>query len=141
MKPEFQNSFGQGNNGLYSNLSDQSWGPEIQGQSIELRDGTMGTMNLHDNLDNYFNTGTSWNHSLTFDQQVSSSTSVFSSLNYLTDQSMIPGSSLDRLNLTTRSVSNFGPEESWTTDVKVQYIKSRSEERRVGKESKCTRGR
>lgn len=129
MKPEFQNSFGQGNNGLYSNLSDQSWGPEIQGQSIELRDGTMGTMNLHNNLDNYFNTGTSWNHSLTFDQQVSASTSVFSSLNYLTDQSMIPGSSLDRLNLMTRSVSNFGPEDSWTTDVKVQYIKSTAKNR------------
>lgn len=129
MKPEFQNVFGQGNNGLYSNLSSQSWGPEIKGQPIELRDGTTSTMNQHNNLENYFSSGTSWNHSLTFDQKVSASTSVFSSLNYLTDQSMIPGAKLDRLNLMTRAVSNFGPEDSWTTDVKVQYIQSKAHNR------------
>src|SRR5690625_512425 len=37
MKPEFQNSFGQGNNGLYSNLSDQSWRSEEHTSELQSR--------------------------------------------------------------------------------------------------------
>lgn len=129
MKPELQSAFGQGNSGNYNMLSTDSWGPQITGQSIELYDGTTGTMQARDNIENYFRSGTSWNHSLAFDQQVSESSSLYSSINYLTDNSMIPGSSLDRLNMMTRSVSNFGPEDRWTTDIKVQYIKSSAKNR------------
>ncbi|MBY5957372.1 SusC/RagA family TonB-linked outer membrane protein [Membranicola marinus] len=129
MKPEIQSVFGQGNNGIYNNLSSQSWGPEIAGQSIELWDGSTGKMEAHENLENYFGSGTSWNHSLSFQQQMNEATSLFSSINYLSDNSMIPGATLDRLNLMTRSVSNFGRDDSWTTDVKVQYIKSTANNR------------
>lgn len=129
LKPEIQSIFGQGNNGIYNVLSSQSWGPEITGQTIELWDGSTGTMQAHNNLENYFSSGTSWNHSLSFQQQVSDATSVFSSVNYLTDNSIIPGAKLDRLNLLTRSVSRFGYNNRWTADVKVQYMKTAAENR------------
>src|SRR5690625_548248 len=129
MKPKFKNEIGQRSNGPYNNPSSQNRGPKLKGQPKELRHGKTITMNPHNKLENNFSNGTSWNHSLTFDQKVSASTSLFSSLNYLTDQSMIPGAKLDRLNLMTRAVSNFGPEDSWTTDMKVQYIQSKAHNR------------
>lgn len=131
MKPEIQSAFGQGSNGIYNVLGTQSWGPEITGQSIELWDGSTGNMQAHDNLENYFGSGTSWNHSLSFQQQVTDGTSIFSSINYLTDNSMIPGATLDRLNLLTRSVSHFGYDDRWTADVKVQYMKTSAENRPI----------
>lgn len=129
LKPEFQNVYGQGSDGIYNVLSSQSWGPEIAGQSIELWDGSTGTMEAHDNLGNYFGSGTSWNHSLSFQQQVSESSSLFSSINYLSDKSMIPGATLERINLLTRAVSHFGHNDRWSTDVKVQYMKTGAENR------------
>lgn len=129
LKPEMQSEFGQGSDGVYNNQSTSSWGPKIAGQSIELWDGSTGSMQAHDNLENYFDSGTSWNHSLSFQQQLNQATSLFSSINYLTDNSMIPGASLERLNLMTRSVSNFGREDNWKVDMKVQYIKSNADNR------------
>src|SRR5690606_28556882 len=49
-------------------------------------------------------------------------TSVYTSATYLNDQSKIPGSSLERLNLMSRVTSNFGENKRWSTDVKVQYM-------------------
>ncbi|HLR32374.1 MAG TPA: SusC/RagA family TonB-linked outer membrane protein, partial [Fodinibius sp.] len=129
MYPEIQSGFGQGLNGVYNDQSSSSWGPEISGQSIERWDGTTTNMRAYDNLDNYLERGVSLDHSLTFQQMLGASTSVFSSIGYLTDNSMIPGASLNRVNLLTRAVSDFGANDNWTTDVKVQYIKSTAKNR------------
>ncbi|NKI25730.1 SusC/RagA family TonB-linked outer membrane protein [Arenibacter sp. 6A1] len=131
MDPELQSSFGQGNNGIYDNLAGDSWGPKIVGQSVEDWKGGQVPMRAYDNLGNFFNSGFSQNYSLSFQQQVSDGTSLYTSANYLNDDSNIKGATLERLNLTTRAVSKFGNDNKWTTDVKVQYINSKANNRPI----------
>lgn len=131
MDPELQSSFGQGNNGIYDNLAGDSWGPKIAGQSVEDWKGAQVPMRAYDNLGNFFNSGFSQNYSLSFQQQVSDGTSLYTSANYLNDDSNIKGATLERLNLTTRAVSKFGNDNKWTTDVKVQYINSKANNRPI----------
>lgn len=127
--PDLQSSFGQGANGQYDNQSGLSWGPKIEGQTVENAEGEQEQLQAYDNLDNYFDNGLNVNHSLSFQQQVSDGTSLFSSVNHLDDQSLIPGATLKRLNLMTRGVSVFGDKDNWKSDVKVQYIRSTAENR------------
>ncbi|SHI49737.1 TonB-linked outer membrane protein, SusC/RagA family [Arenibacter nanhaiticus] len=131
MDPKLQSSFGQGNNGIYDNLAGDSWGPKIAGQSVEDWKGAQVPMRAYDNLGNFFNSGFSQNYSLSFQQQVSDGTSLYTSANYLNDDSNIKGATLERLNLTTRAVSKFGNDNKWTTDVKVQYINSKANNRPI----------
>ncbi|WP_106790800.1 SusC/RagA family TonB-linked outer membrane protein [Aquimarina sp. Aq78] len=129
LKPEIQNSFGQGGNGIFENQSVSSWGPKIEGQSVEDWEGKQVALKAHDNLDHYYNGGFNQTYSISFQQQVTDATSVYSSINFLNDDSNIPGATLERLNLLTRAVSKFGKENKWTTDVKVQYTNLKAENR------------
>lgn len=117
--PKLQDSFAQGTQGSFNEESTSSWGPKIDGD----------TYRAYDNLSNYFDTGINQTHSLSFQQQVSEGSSLYSSLTYLDDDSQIPGSKLNRLNLLTRSVSKFGEDNKWTLDAKVQYINSKAKNR------------
>lgn len=127
--PELQSEFGQGENGTYNELGGASWGPKIEGQTVEKWNGEQAGLRAYDNLKNYFRTGVNVKHNLSFQQQVSEGTSLYSSVSHLKDDSQIPGSSLRRLNLLTRAVSNFGEDKRWTTDVKVQYMRSDAQNR------------
>ncbi|MCM4156984.1 SusC/RagA family TonB-linked outer membrane protein [Gramella sp. AN32] len=127
--PDLQDSFAQGADGVYDNQSGSSWGPKIEGQTVENAQGEQVQLQAYDNLDNYFDTGLSQTHTLSFQQQVSNGTSMYSSATYLDDDSMIPGSELQRLNLMTRATSIFGKSDNWTTDVKVQYISATAKNR------------
>ncbi|WP_109098227.1 SusC/RagA family TonB-linked outer membrane protein [Aquimarina sp. AU58] len=129
LKPEIQNSYGQGTNGVFENQSVSSWGPKIEGQSVEDWEGKQVTLKAYDNLDHYYNGGFNQTYSISFQQQVTDATSVYSSINFLNDDSNIPGATLERLNLLTRAVSKFGKENKWTTDVKVQYTNLKAENR------------
>ena len=131
MSPELQNEFGQGNDGIHDPRSGSSWGPKIAGQSVQNWDGEQTNLRAYNNLDNYIKTGFSVNHSLAFQQQVSEATSLYTSATYFSDDSKIPGAELDRLNLLTRAVSYFGENKNWSTDVKVQYMKTTAQNRPV----------
>lgn len=126
VEPDLQTSFAQGSEGIYGNQSRLSWGPKITGQSVEDWKGDQVNLRAYDNLGTFYNGGFSQNYSLSFQQQVSDGTSLYSSANYLNDDSNIPGTTLERLNLTTRAVSKFGKDNKWTTDVKVQYINTKA---------------
>lgn len=119
-QPNTQNLFGQGSDGLYVNDGTQSWGPKATGQSVTKWDGTTGPLSIYDNVDNYVRNGTHQNYNVSFQQQVGR-TNIYTSFNRLEDRSILPGNKLERTNLTTRVTNNFGPNEKWTTDVKVQY--------------------
>jgi len=124
--PKFQDSFSEGYSGIYlasGENSEMSWGAKIDGQSVEDRNGQMVNLRAYDNVKNYFNTGVNINQNINFSQQINA-TSVYSSLTYLNDKSVIPGTKLARTNFITRAVSKFGKDDKWTTDVKVQYINS-----------------
>jgi TonB-linked SusC/RagA family outer membrane protein len=126
--PKMQNEFGQGTNGVFDNRSTSSWGPAITGQSITRWDGKSVPMAAYDNVANYFGTGTNVNNNVSFQQQFDN-TSVYTSFTRMNDESIIPGAKLDRTNLLTRAVSNFGPDKKWTVDTKIQYINSNATNR------------
>jgi TonB-linked SusC/RagA family outer membrane protein len=122
--PEMQNIFGQGTNGGYDRQSGSSWGPRIEGQNVENWDGTTVPLTAYDNVANFFNkNGFSQNYNLSFQQQVSN-VSVYTSMNRRNDESIIPGANLTRTNLLTRAVADFGPDNRWNIDAKVQYLNS-----------------
>src|SRR5690606_13480280 len=126
MKPELQSAFGRGLNFEDNDPQNtRSWGPKIEGQTYTKWDGTQTHMQAYDNIANFFNTGFNTTHNLAFQQQISESTSLYTSGTYLHDNSRVPGAKLDRLNVSTRAVSNFGPSKKWTTDFKVQYINNK----------------
>ncbi|MCL8007111.1 SusC/RagA family TonB-linked outer membrane protein [Gelidibacter japonicus] len=129
IEPELQNHFGQGTEGSYDAQSKLSWGPKIEGQSVTDWEGKPTTLRAYDNLGNFYDGGFNQTYSLSFQQQVTEGTSLYTSANYLDDDSNIPGATLERLNLTTRAVTKFGETKKWTTDVKVQYINTKAENR------------
>lgn len=116
MTPKLQNSFGQGKDGVYNPISTTSWGDKAT--------------KVYDNIGAYFNTGVNHTQNLAFQQQLGE-TNIYSSATYLNDQSKIPGSSLERINLMTKVTSSFGPDKRWTTDVKVQYMNMNAKNRPI----------
>lgn len=129
--PKTQDTFGQGTQGIYNNESGLSWGPKIEGQSLENWQGQQVPLKAYDNVNNYFNSGFNQRHNLSFSQQLNT-TSVYSSLSYLDDQSQIPGAELKRFNFTTRATTTYGENERWSTDAKIQYINTKAHNRPIG---------
>lgn len=118
--PKTQMSFAQGNNATFEPTAATSWGPKITGQTVTNWDGQSEQLKAYDNVDNFYRTGVNNNTNLSFQQQFNK-TSIYTSLNHLRDKSLIPGTELTRTNLMARTVSNFGTDDRWTTDFKVQY--------------------
>ncbi|WP_422081338.1 SusC/RagA family TonB-linked outer membrane protein [Ulvibacterium sp.] len=135
LNPELQNSFGQGNEGIYDDEDTQSWGPRADGQLVEDWKGDMVPFVPRDNLGSYYNGGFSQNYGLSFQQQLTNGTSLYASLNYLEDEGVIPNANFERLNFTTRAVTNYGPKERWTTDIKIQYNRASALNRPIGGEN------
>lgn len=130
--PKIQSQFSQGRDATYSSTSADSWGEKINGQSVESWDGSTTTLKTYNNIENLFQTGVNTTHHLAFQQALSNNTNIYTSATYLHDKSKTPGVSLDRLNLISKVTSSFGPEERWTTDVKVQYMNTSAKNRAVG---------
>lgn len=119
-KPEQQNVFGQGSQGIYDKLSLLSWGPKAEGQTISKWDGSEGPMHTYDNVDNYVRNGTSQNYNVSFQQQYGN-TGIYTSFNRLEDKSILPGNKMTRTNLLARATTKFGKQNRWSTDTKIQY--------------------
>lgn len=129
-RPDQQKIFGQGTLGSYDSRNTTSWGPKIEGQEYDRWDGTTGRMRYYDNLDNYMQTGVNLQGNITFQQQYGK-TSIYSSLTRMNDESQTPGAELRRTNLMLRGTSTFGKDDRWTFDAKVQYIRSKANNRPV----------
>ncbi|ANF51025.1 SusC/RagA family protein [Chryseobacterium glaciei] len=116
MKPDLQSSFGRGSNGVPNpsgdNSNTSSWGPSLEGTD----------MKVFDNLNNFFKTGTTTQHNISFQENLGESTSLYTSAGYLYDNSLVPNSKYERWNFTAKMNSNFGANKRWTSDVKIQYI-------------------
>jgi TonB-linked SusC/RagA family outer membrane protein len=130
--PKMQRSFAQGTEGVFDPASENSWGPQITGQNVTDWNGNNVGLQAYDNLDAYLNKGLNFKNTISFQQQVSNATSIYSSVTHLTDKGIIPGSNLNRTNLTARAVSRFGKGDRWTTDTKIQYVNSRANNRPTG---------
>ncbi|NBA86934.1 SusC/RagA family TonB-linked outer membrane protein [Emticicia sp. CRIBPO] len=120
VKPELQNTFGQGLNNIFNPMSTTSWGPKAEGQNVTKWDGTQSPLKIYDNVNQALRSGSNQNYSLALQQQYGS-TAVFSSLSYLEDRSIIPGNKLTRANFTSKATTHFGKDNRWTSDVKMSY--------------------
>ena len=121
LKPDMQNSFGQGSVGAYDNQSRLSWGPKAEGQTVTDWMGRQVPLSTYDNIDAFFNTGTSFNEGISFQQNIKG-TSVFSSINRSDDAGITPESKLNKTNITLRATTFLDEAEKWKVDAKVNYI-------------------
>lgn len=124
MKPKMQHSFTQGSNGLPNPANSDnttSWGPAFT-----------ESMQRYDNLDNFFKTGVNSQHNLSFQGNLGEGTSLYTSAAYLNDNSQIPNSKYERFNFTAKMNSTFGASKRWTTEMKVQYISTKANNRPSG---------
>ena len=83
----------------------------MEGQSEVDHSGNSVVLRPHDNIRNFYKNGFSQTHSLSFQQQISEGSSLYTSMSHIKDKSNIPGAELERLNLLTRSVSKFGKDK------------------------------
>lgn len=130
VKPELQNTFAQGDNGLYDSKKNGSWGPKAEGQQVTNWNGETVPLRIYDNVDNYFNKGIRSEQNVSFQQQFNN-TSVYTSFNRLDDKSMIPGAKLQRTSLMTRAVTKFGKDDRWSLDTKLQYTNNNAKNRPI----------
>lgn len=121
LKPDMQNSFGQGSVGAYDNQSRLSWGPKAEGQTVTDWMGRQVPLRTYDNIDAFFNTGTSFNEGISFQQNIKGA-SVFSSINRSDDAGITPESKLNKTNITLRATTFLDEAEKWKVDAKVNYI-------------------
>ena len=128
--PDMQNQYAQGSNGVYDSSSTFSWGPKINGQVVTDWSGKQVKLQPYDNVSNFFQNGVISNQSISFQQQVNS-TSIYASYNRFDDKSMIPGQKLTRNNITARALTKFGNNGNWTLDTKFQFINATANNRSI----------
>ena len=130
LKPEMQNSFGQGAVGVYDNQSRMSWGPKAEGQTVTDWRGLQVPLRTYDNIDAFFRTGTSFNEGVSFQQNING-TSVFTSINRSDDAGITPESKLNKTNITLRATTFLDKAEKWKVDAKVNYINMNAHNRPI----------
>ena len=130
LKPDMQNSFGQGSVGVYDNQSRLSWGPKAEGQMVTDWLGRQVPLRTYDNIDAFFHTGTSFNEGVSFQQNING-TSVFASINRSDDAGITPEAKLNKTNITLRATTFLDKEEKWKVDAKVNYINMNAHNRPI----------
>ncbi len=118
--PRFQNAYGQGEGGLYSPQSDQSWGPAMDGQS--LADWTGETRPFQPrpgNFRDFFQTGGEAINALTLS---AGNETLQTYLSYTNTHSsgIIDGNNFKRNNINLRQTARFGTK--WVVDAKINYV-------------------
>jgi len=129
--PKVQDSFGQGNTGVYNATSTASWGPKTTGQMVTNWNGQQIGLATYNNVDNYMQQGANISNSVSF-QQLYKGASIYTSYNRLEDEGIVPGTKLLRNNLTARAISKFGSDDRWVTDTKIQYSNTKANNRPIG---------
>ncbi|MBR5297317.1 MAG: TonB-dependent receptor plug domain-containing protein, partial [Parabacteroides sp.] len=130
LKPQMQNSFGQGTVGIYDNQSRLSWGPKVTGQTVTDWRGNQVALRTYDNIDSFFKMGTSFNEGVSFQQNIDG-TSIFTSINRSDDAGITPKATLNKTNVTLRATTFLDKKEQWKVDAKVNYINMNAHNRPI----------
>lgn len=130
MTPDLQDSFGQGDVGVYNNQTRSSWGPKIEGQTVETWDGRQVPLQSYDNIGAFFGTGTSFNEGVSFQQEING-TSVFASINRSDDKGITPEQLLNKTNITLRATTFLDEAKKWKVDGKVNYVNMNAHNRPI----------
>ncbi len=131
MKPDMQNVYGQGSDGVFDPKSDLSWGPRAKGQEVENWNNKKVPLRTYDNVDRYERNGVYNKQNISFSQGFKSTT-VYASLSRLNDQGITRGQKYARLNLSARTHSKLGSDERLTLDTKILYNNSKRRNRPQG---------
>ena len=132
--PEVQNTYGQGNGGVLSNTSGESWGAKMEGQSITNFLGETTTYSAQpDNIKDFFRTGTSINNSIGLSGGTENMQTYFS-YTHNKIEGIVPRNDLMRHTVNLRISNQIGTR--FSTDAKVTYINQDIENRpRTGEEN------
>ncbi|KAA6328350.1 TonB-dependent receptor SusC, partial [termite gut metagenome] len=125
--PKFQNEYGQGANGAFDSNVLGSWGPKLDGSTVN---GTLGShpYSARDNnvYEDFMRTGTSWTNSLDMSKTYEDVT-FRAAITRLDNKAVIPNSGMDRTSITLRSTAKLA---SWlSADIKVNYVNQNSKNR------------
>ncbi|MFS4416538.1 SusC/RagA family TonB-linked outer membrane protein [Maribacter sp. 2307ULW6-5] len=125
----FQNEFGQGAGGSYSEVATTSWGPRFDGSQVAHWSnnpnypdfgGTYAYEAQPDNVKDFFRTG----HQLATNLGVNMNgekSNVFLGYTFTDAGGIVPGNNLDRHSINTRVTSNIT--EKLQVDAKINYIR------------------
>lgn len=130
VKPKLQENFAQGSDGAYNPKTVSSWGPKIEGQTVTDWDNKQIQLGSYDNIENFFRMGITATQAVTFQQQIER-TSVYASLNYMDNSSIIPETDLNRTSLALRATTNLGRSERWKVDFKINYVNTKAHNRPI----------
>lgn len=124
---DLQNSYGQGNDGVYDVKSQSSWGPKITGQTITDWSGKSVPMSADPNdLKNFLQTGKTWTNSLDISGGSDKTTFRLGYTN-LDNKGLLPNTELKRDLITLRVNSEVTSKLS--VDAKVSYANQRTKNR------------
>jgi TonB-linked SusC/RagA family outer membrane protein len=129
LKPELQNSFGQGQYGVFNSVERRSWGPAM-GTEVTEWNGKTRALSAFNNVDNFFQTGVATTENVAI-QQTINKTDVYVSANRLDDKGMTPNVSLNKTSLLARVSTDLGGNDRWRLDVKANYINNQGRNRTI----------
>lgn len=130
IKPKLQNSYGQGVDEIYNPKTTQNWGPRVEGQMVTDWEGKQIPLKVYNNIDNFFRTGITATQAVTFQQQIDR-TSVYASLNYMDNSSIVPETDLNRTSIALRTTTNLGKSDRWKVDFKISYVNTNTNNRPI----------
>ncbi|MDO5105064.1 SusC/RagA family TonB-linked outer membrane protein [Capnocytophaga sp.] len=130
VRPELQNSFAQGIDGTYDPKTTVNWGPKITGQTVTGWNGQPVTLAAYDNIGHFFRRGITATQAVTFQQQIEK-TSVYASVNYMDNSSIVPETELNRTSVALRATSTLGESERWKIDFKINYVNTNANNRPI----------
>lgn len=119
--PNVQNSYGQGNTGLYvDSLFGDSWGPKMDGHSyVDFLGKPASYSPQPNNIRDFFRTAPSFNNSISVSGGNEKSQTYLSYTNN-SNQGIVPGNSLLRHTITVRQSNQVG--KRFSTDAKITYL-------------------
>lgn len=130
VRPELQSSFAQGVDGTYDPKTTRNWGPKIEGQTVTNWNNKQVQLASYDNIGNFFRTGITATQAVTFQQQIER-TSVYASINYMDNSSIVPETDLNRTSMALRATTNLGKSERWKADFKINYVNTKAHNRPI----------
>ncbi len=119
--PDFQNTYGQGSNGVINSSTGDSWGSLMEDQQYLTYLGDSATYSPQpNNVSDFFNNGTNVTSSVSFSGGTEKNQVYFSFGNTQT-QGIIPNNNLERNNVSLRVNSSVS--DKFSVDLKLSYFK------------------
>jgi len=122
--PEFQNEYAQGNLGVYNNGNANGWGPKITGQTEPNVRGEPEVLRAYpDNFKDFFNTGYTNVHSMSFEGGTETSDYRLGGT-WLGQTGIVPNSELQRYALSVNSGQRFT--DKFSARLSANYVRTNS---------------